>query len=98
MTAFSTLDPCEAVMQDAAVQVSVNDLLYVVSYEPILLGKAIITDPLKFFKIVFNTLIILRILRLSWSVINSRCVGHVLVPLRQDEEPPNSLYGKSNCK
>ncbi len=29
VTAFSTLDPCEAVMQDAAVQVSVNDLLYV---------------------------------------------------------------------
>ena len=29
MTAFSTLDPCEAVMQDAAVQVSIDDLLYV---------------------------------------------------------------------
>jgi len=29
MAAFPTFDPCEAVMQDAAVQVSVDDLLYV---------------------------------------------------------------------
>ena len=48
MAAFSTLDPCEAVMQDAAVQVSIDDLLYVGSQKSILFGKAIIIDPFKF--------------------------------------------------
>ena len=81
MTAFSTLDPCEAVMQDAAVQVSIDDLLYVGSQKSILFGKAIIIDPFKFFEMVFNTLIILRILRFTRSI-NIRCVGHALVPLR----------------
>jgi len=79
MAAFSTLDPCEAVMQDAAVQVSIDDLLYVGSQKSILFGKAIIIDPFKFFKMVFNALIILRILRLA-RFVNSRCIRHVLVP------------------
>jgi hypothetical protein len=58
-----------------------------------LCGKAIIIDPFKFFEIVFNTLIILRILRLAGSV-NSRCVGHVLISVKKDKELTDKLYCK----
>jgi len=81
MTAFSTLDPCEAAVQNTAVKITINDLLYVRSQKSILFGKTIIIDPFKFFEMVFNTLIILRIFKLTGSV-HSRYVGHVLVPLR----------------
>ena len=42
MAAFPTFDPCEAVMQDTAVQVSVNDLFHIGPKKAILLGKALI--------------------------------------------------------
>ena len=81
MAAFPTFDPCKTVVQDAAVKIPINDLLHIGPQKSILFGKAIIIDPFKFFEMVFNTLIILRILRLARSE-NSRCVGHVLVHLR----------------
>ena len=71
-------------MQDAAVQISIDDLLYVGSQKSILFGKAIIPAAagFKFFEMVFNTLIILRILRLAGSVNPAPGgIGHVLVPL-----------------
>ena len=46
-------------MQDAAVQVSIDDLLYVGPKKTILFGKALIIDLFQNLKIVLNTLIIL---------------------------------------
>jgi len=83
MAAFPTFDSCEAVMEDAAVQVSIDDLLYVGPQKSILFGKTIIIDPFKFLEMIFNTPIILRILRFARSVNPAMGgIGHALVPLR----------------
>ncbi|MFO7740096.1 MAG: hypothetical protein R6V46_16575 [Desulfatiglandaceae bacterium] len=59
VAALPTLDPCKAIMENATVQVLVDNLLYVGPQKPVLFGKAIIIDLLKFLKMVLNTLIIL---------------------------------------
>ena len=54
MAAIPAFHPGKAVVQDAAVEVPVNHLFYVRAEEAVLLGKAIIIDPLQFFKMVLN--------------------------------------------
>ena len=66
-------------MQDAAVQVSIDDLLYVGPKKTILFGKALIIDLLQRLKVVFNALIILRLLRLA-GPIDRGCVGQFPSP------------------
>ena len=75
MAAIPAFHPGKAVVQDAAVEVPVNHLSYVRAEEAVLLGKAIVIDPLQFFKMVLYTLIILGVLWFA-RLVNGRCGGH----------------------
>ena len=79
MAAFSTFDPCETVMQDAAVQVTVDDLFYIGPEKAILFGKALIIDLFKRLKMISNALIILRILWFAGQI-DRGCVGQFPSP------------------
>jgi hypothetical protein len=56
MLAFNT---GKAIMEDATVKISVNNLPHIRPEKAILLGKALITDLFQRFKIVVNALVIL---------------------------------------
>ena len=95
MSTFSTFNPCKAIVQDAAIKIAVNDLSHIGPEKAILLGKTLVIDLLKRLEMVFNALVILRILRLA-RTINRRRVGHGLISLEQDNELPDNLYCKLN--
>ena len=56
MIAVSTPDMCKTVVQDSAIQIAVNHLLHIRPEKTIMLGKALIIDLFKFFKMILNTL------------------------------------------
>jgi hypothetical protein len=64
-------------MQDTAIKVAINHLPHIESEKAILLGKTLVIDLLKRLEMVFNALVILRILRLA-RAINRRNIGHWL--------------------
>ena len=82
MTTFPTFDPRKPIVKDATVKEPVDYLPDIWPEEPVLLGEPLIIDLFQFLKVVFNTLIIGRILRFA-GLINRRCVGHELIPLTQ---------------
>ena len=59
MAAFPTFDPCKSVMQDAAVQVAVDDLFDVRPEETVFRCKLVVIDLFQFFEIVLDTLVVL---------------------------------------
>ena len=59
-------------MQDTAIKVAINHLPHIGSEKAILLSKTLFIDLLKRLEMVFNALVILRILRLA-RTINRRC-------------------------
>ncbi len=63
-----TPDTCKAVMQDTAIKVAINHLPHIGSEKAILLGKAFIIDLFQRFKMVFNTLVILRSLGIARTI------------------------------
>jgi hypothetical protein len=85
----------KAVVENAAVKISVDNLPHIRPEKAILLGKALIVILFQRFKIVLNALIILRVLWFTW-LINGRRVGHGLFFLKQDEDMHDSLYCKLN--
>ena len=82
-------------MQDTAIKVAINHLPHIGSEKAILLSKTLVIDLLKRLEMVFNALVIFRILRLA-RTINRRRVGHGLISLEQDNELPDNLYCKLN--
>ena len=95
MAAVSTSNACKAVVQDAAIEVTANDLPHIGPEKAILPGKALIVDLFQRFKVILNALIILRVMWFTW-LINGRRVGHGPFFLKQDEDMPDSLYCKFN--
>ena len=63
MASFAASDPGKAIMQDAAIEVAVDDLSHIGPEKAIFFSKTLIIDLLKRTEIVFNTLIILGVLR-----------------------------------
>jgi len=59
MTAFFTFDPCKTVMQDAAVQIAVDDLFDIGPKETVFFCELIVIDLFQAFKIVLYTLVVL---------------------------------------
>jgi len=55
-------------MEDATVKIAINDLSHIGPEKAILLGKALIVDLFQGFKMIFNALVILRILRLARTI------------------------------
>ncbi len=62
MTAFSTLDPCEAVMQGTAVQITMDILLYVGPEKTVFPCKLVVINLFQPFKVVLDTLVVLGFL------------------------------------
>jgi len=75
MTTVTAPHSSKAVVEDATIKITVNNLLHIWPKKTVLLGKTLIIDLLKRLEMVFNALVILRILRLA-RTINRRRVGH----------------------
>ncbi len=95
MLTILTFDTGKAIMQDAAIKIAINDLSDIGPKKAILLGKAFIIDLLKRLEMVFNALVISRILWFARTIYR-RCAEHDLCFLKQDEDMPESLYCKLN--
>ena len=78
MTAVFTSYAGEAIVQDATIEVAVNHLPHIWPKKTVLLGKTLIIDLLKRLKVVFNALIILRVLRFSRAIYGGSA-GHGLI-------------------
>ncbi len=59
MSAILSPDPGESVMEDATVEIAIDDLLYIRTEKAILPGKEVVINLLKSLKMVLNTMIIL---------------------------------------
>lgn len=59
MAAVFASDPGKAVMEDAAIEVSVNDPFDIRTKKAILFSKTVVVDVFQRFKVVFNALVIL---------------------------------------
>ena len=55
-------------MEDATIQIAVNNLSHIRAEKAILLGKTLIIDLLKSLKMILNTLVVLGVLRFSRAI------------------------------
>ncbi len=85
----------EAVVENAAVKISADNLPHIGPEKAILLGKPLIIDLFKRLEMIFNTMIILRVLWFAGLVFGRR-VGHGLFFLKQDKDMPDSICCKLN--
>jgi len=73
-------------VQDATIEVAVNYLPHIRPKKTVLLGKALVIDLFKFFKVILNALIILRILGFSRAIYGGD-VGHRLISPATGQQP-----------
>jgi hypothetical protein len=71
----------KAVVQITAIKVAVDHLLDIGPPESVLPGEIFVIDPDKGFKIILYAAVVIRILRISWTINGGRS-GHDLSPLR----------------
>jgi len=88
MTAIAASHPCEAVMEDAAIEVSVNHLFDIGPEKAVFGCEPLVIDLLQRFEVILNTLIILRLLWLA-GLVGRGYVGHLRSPEKL-EGLPNS--------
>jgi hypothetical protein len=69
-------DSGEAVMEDAAIKVTVNDHFDIRTKKAILFRKTVVIDLFKSLKMILNALIIFRVLWCSMAIYR-RDIGHV---------------------
>ena len=77
MPTIATPDTCKAVVENATVQVPINDLFHVGPKKTVFGCKAFVIDLLQRLKTILNTPIILGILGFS-RLVNRGYVGHGL--------------------
>ena len=87
MATITAFNAGEAIMEISAVEKSVDDLFNMRTPEAELLGKAIVVNPDELFKIVFDTAIPARSLRIAWSIDGWRAV-------HCSEEDPSANYSQ----
>ncbi len=75
MAALFASDPGEAVMKDAAIEITVNQPFDIGTKKAIPFGKTVVVNLFKSLEMIHNTLIILRILWLA-RTINRRNIEH----------------------
>jgi hypothetical protein len=78
MAAFTTFHPRKAIVQDTAVEIAVDHMPHRRTEKTVLFDKTVVIDLLQFFKMILNTLIILRVLWFSRAVYR-RDVRHGLI-------------------
>jgi len=69
----------KAVVQITAIEITIDHLLDIRPPESILPGKMLVIDPDKSFKIILYAAVVIRILRISWSINGGRN-GHDFSP------------------
>ena len=69
MSAVGTSDAGKPAVQIAAVKIAVDDTLHKWAEESVLTAEALIIDVLERFKVVFNTLIVLRCVRAARPIV-----------------------------
>lgn len=69
----------KAVVQITAIEVAVDHLLDIWPPESVLPGEIFVIDPEKDFKIILYTAVVIRILRISWTINGGRN-GHDFSP------------------
>ena len=79
MAAVFTFHAGKAVVQITAIEVAVDYLLDIRPPEAVLPGEILVIDPDKGLKIVLDTAIVTRILRISWTINGGRS-GHDFSP------------------
>ena len=79
VAAVFTFHAGKAVVQITAIEVAVDYLLDIRPPEAVLPGEILVIDPDKGLKIVLDTAIVTRILRISWTINGGRS-GHDFSP------------------
>jgi hypothetical protein len=93
MPAVFASDSGEAVMEDATIEVTVNDHFDVRTKKSILFGKTVVVNLFKSLEMILNTLIILRFLWLSRAIYGGD-VGHDRFSLGSQSGMPDKIYCK----
>jgi len=81
MAAVFTFHAGKAVVQITAIEITIDHLLDIGSPESVLPGEMFIVDLEKGFKIVLDAAVVIRILRISWTINGGRS-GHDFSPWR----------------
>jgi hypothetical protein len=68
VTAGFTFDPCKPIVEDAAIQEAMNHLFHIGTKKAVPGCEPVVIDLLQRLKVILNTLIILRLLRLAGPV------------------------------
>lgn len=76
MAAVFASHPGEAFMEDAAIEITVNDPFDIRPQKTVMFGKTVVVDLFKSLKMIFNTLKIFRFLWLSRAIYR-KDIGHV---------------------
>jgi len=87
MAAFPTFDSCKPIMEDAAIEKAVNHLSYIGTEKPVAGCESLIIDLLQSLKVIFNTLIILGLMRLAGPV-DRGCTGQFPTPCKRLKTNP----------
>ena len=78
-------------MEDAAIEVAIDDLPHIRPKKTILFGKAVVVNLFKSLKMILNTLIILRFQWLSRAICR-RDVGHDRFSFGSKSRMPDEIY------
>ena len=81
MAAILAFHTGKAVVQIAAIQIPVNNLLQIGPPESVLPGEMIVIDPDKGLEIVLHTAVVIRRLRIPWTI-DGRGQRHDISPSR----------------
>lgn len=87
MAAFPTFDSCKPIMENAAIEKAVNHLPYIGTEKPVAGCESLIIELLQSLKVIFNTLIILVIMRLT-GLVNRGCTGQFPTPCKRLKTNP----------
>jgi hypothetical protein len=95
MAAVFASDPGEAVVEDAAIEVTVDDHFDIRTKKTILFGKTVVVNLFKSLKMLLNTSIVLGFLWLSRAIYR-RDIGHDRFSFGSQGRMPDEIYCKLN--
>jgi len=87
------IGPGRAVVENAAIEVTVDDLFHIRTKKAILFGKAVVVNLFKSLKMILNTSIVLGFLWLSRAIYR-RDIRHV----RFSVGSKSGMFDEINCK
>ena len=95
MAAVFESNPGEAIMEDAAIEITVNYQFDIRTKKTIPFGKTVVINLFESFEMILNTLMIQRFLWLVRSIYR-RNVGHDRFSFKRESRIPDEIYCKLN--